>query len=247
MKSLLKSSDNNMKNQEYLSKIRAKLWSKFANCCHQAVVEAYRAMLRNPNKYKERKEEKLTARLRYEMQRLELLLAEDITVDKEHYLEDEEILFGEKEAEDVARIDLVFSTFFESNRASWSQKERLIYYGEAKNLSLKDWTKQRGTNIYASQYRGRYIDTGIEKIISGAYSKVDAFLIGYMVNGNAQDNVVALNKLIQRRKLPPQIGLIDKQVPISGYSECYISKNDKGGEVLELQHIFLEFDRVEVE
>jgi len=199
------------------------------------------------NKFKERKEGKLTARLRYEMKQLDLLLDEEITVDKEHDLEDEEILFGEKEAEEAARIDIVFSTFFESNKDSWSKKTNPKYYAEAKNLSLKNWTKQIGTNVSASYYRGRYIDTGIEKIISGAYSEKDAFLIGYVVNGNTQDNVAALNKLIQKRKIPPQIGLIDKQITISGHPECYISKNDKAGKVVKLLHIFLEFDRIDIE
>lgn len=224
-----------MNNQKLALKIRAIFWSKFTNSCHQAVIEGYKAMLKNPSKYKEWKEEKLSARLLYEMKQLKLR----ITIDREHYLEDEEILFGDKEAGNAARIDFIFSK-------RWLSPKDVVYFGEAKNLSLENWIKKSGKKVNAKQYRNRYIDTGIEKIISGAYSKVDAFLIGYVVNGNAQDNVVALNKLIKKRKLPPQIGLIGKQVPISGYSECYVSQNDKGGEVFELQHIFLEFDGIDV-
>jgi len=220
-----------MNNQNYSSKIRAIFWSKFANSCHRAVVEGYKAMLKNPSEYRQWKEGKLSARLLYEMKQLKLKM----TIDTEHYLEDKEILFGDKEAENAARIDFIFSK-------RWLFKEDIEYFGEAKNLSLENWIKKSGKKVNAKQYRDRYIDTGIEKIISGAYSKVDAFLIGYVVNGNAQDNIIALNKLIQERKLPPRIGLIDKQIPISGYSECYISQNDKAGEVFELQHIFLEFD-----
>lgn len=224
-----------MKNQKLALKIRTIFWSKFTNSCHQAVIEGYKAMLRNPSKYKDWKEEKLSARLLHEMKQLKLR----ITIDREHYLEDEEILFGDKEAANAVRIDFIFSK-------RWFSAKDVIYFGEAKNLSLENWIKKSGKKVNAKQYRGRYIDTGIEKIISGAYSKVDAFLIAYVVNGNAKDNVVALNKLIQKRKIPPRIGLIDKQVPMSGYPECYISKNDKSGQIVELLHVFLEFDGSDV-
>lgn len=223
-----------MKNQKYPSFIRAIIWSKFTGYCHQSVIEGYRKMLSEPTDYKEWEEEDISLKLCEIMEDLPVIKSKKITVVPEFKLYGKNAISDDVKAKNTDRIDFRFS--------AWKFREQFRYFGEAKNLSLKNWTKQIGTNVSASYYRGRYIDTGIEKIISGAYSKIDAFLIGYVVNGNAQNNVVSLNKLIKERKLPPRIGLIGKQVPISGYSECYLSQNDKGGEVFELQHIFLEFD-----
>lgn len=222
-------------NGKLSSHIHQIFWSKFRFHCHQGVIEGYKAMLANPSGFKQWQEEKISARLLYEMKRLQILKSKNIIVGRESHLEDEEILFGEKEAQDADRIDFIFSN-------TWKQKEYLEYFGEAKNLSHKDWVKKSGAKVSASQYRARYIDTGIAKIITGGYSRLDSFLIGYVVNDTAKNNVTGINSLIKKRKILPNIGLIENQKPICSHQECYSSKNFRKEEEVILQHIFLEFD-----
>jgi hypothetical protein len=164
------------------------------------------------------------------------LTTKNIIAGLEASLDDDEILFGDKEAEEADRIDFVFSH-------NWRRKIRFEYHGEAKNLSSKTWKKADGPKVDASKYRGRYITTGIEHLIFGKYAELDGFLIGYVVNGSAKENVTALNKLIKSRALPPKVGLIENKHTIKNHTECYISNNIKEKENILLQHIFLEFDK----
>ena len=87
-------------------------------------------MLSNPTEFKQWKENKISRRLLYEMKKLTFLTTKNIIVGLELSLDDDEILFGDKEAEEADRIDFVFSH-------NWRRKLRFEYHGEAKNLSLK--------------------------------------------------------------------------------------------------------------
>lgn len=222
---------NRSKNPKIIAKIR----QQFQISCHKAVILGYKAMLSNLTEFKQWKENKISRRLLYEMKQLSFLTSKNIIVSQEADLDDEEILFGDREAEEADRIDFIFSH-------NWMRKVRFEYHGEAKNISLKNWQKLSGAKVDGSQSRGRYIDTGIERLIFGKYADLDGFLIGYIMNGSAKENVAALNKLIKRRNISPKIGLIENQYTIGKHSECYISKNIKEEKEMFLQHIFLEFD-----
>lgn len=208
----------------------------FQKNCHKAVVLGYNAMMLKPSEFKQRKENKISFRLLYEMKRLPFLTSKGIIASREDDLDNDEILYGDKEAEEADRIDFIFSI-------NWKKKMTFEYHGEAKNLSLKSWKKSSGAKVGGSKSRGRYIDTGIERLMFGKYADLDGFLIGYVVNGSAKDNIVALNKLIKRRKLPPKVGLIENQYAIEKHTECYVSKNIKEENEINLHHLFLEFDK----
>ena len=216
------------------SKIRDNFWLKFTGWCHQAVIEAYRKMIKNSIDYKQWEEEDISAALYKEMEELLFIKSKQISIVPEFRLYNDKVKTGEKKAKNTDRIDFRFT--------KWKLKDEKKYFGEAKNLSHKTWSKLAGATVDASYYRGRYIETGIEKIVFGEYSAVIGFLIGYVVNGSAKNNVLRLNSLIQTRNLPPKIGLIENKMAICGYSECYISKNLKANFIINLQHIFLEFD-----
>lgn len=216
-------------------KIRQIFRSRFKSFCHQGVIKGYQSMLAKPSEYKEWKEEKISSRLLYEMKRLPFLKSKNIIVAREYHLEDEAILFGEKEASEADRIDFSFSN-------TWKQKEYSEYFGEAKNLSHKSWTKKKGVKVKAWDQRDYFIQTGIQGLLSGKYSKLEGFLIGYIVNGTAKDCVIGVNKLISTKKLPPLVGLIKTKKGICEYPNCYSSENSKDGKSSLLQHIFLEFD-----
>ncbi len=209
--------------------------SKFKSHCHQGVVLGYKSMLSNPSEFKQWKEEKISARLLHEMKKISFFKSKNIVVGRESDLEDEEILFGEKEAAEADRIDFIFSS-------TWKQKEYLEYFGEAKNLSHKDWKKKTRKNVKAWNQRDYYFKTGINGLVSGKYNKLEGFLIGYVVNGSATNNVLELNKFLKARQLFPSIGFIENKKSICSYPECYSSKNIKDRKEIILHHIFLEFD-----
>ena len=222
-------------NSKIQAKFRLKYRTDFIGLCHQAVVKGYRSMMENPTEFKEWKEEKISARLLHEMKSLSLLKSGNIFVGREHHLEDEKILFGEKDASEAYRIDFIFVN-------TWRQKENLEYFAEAKNLSHKDWQKSTGKSVKAWNQKDYYIRTGIYGLIAGKYKQLGGFLIGYIVNGSAKSNVESLNSLITRKKLEPEIGRIKNWKPIESYPNCCTSKNIKDGTEVVLQHIFLEFD-----
>jgi len=215
--------------------IRVKFWSKFTGWCHQAVVLGYIEMRKKPIDCREWEEEDISKALYLEMKKLDIIKSRKISIIPEFRMYGKEYSLKEGNAKEADRIDFRFS--------NWKSKKELEYFGEAKNLSLKDWTKScTSAKINASKYRGRYIDTGIKKLITGGYALLDGFLIGFVVNGSAKKNVSALNKLISTRSLPPDYNLIENKKTIRSYSECYSSKNIKGSNEVILEHIFLEFD-----
>lgn len=217
-------------------KIQDQLWLKFTAWCHQAVVEGYRNMRRDSRDFKECEEEDISLALYLEMKKLPLLKAKQIWVVGEFRLYSEDIKTGKLKAKNADRIDFHFM--------QWKLNEEITYSGEAKNLSHKNWEKLIGTIVNASKYRVRYIETGIEKLLFGAYSVGHGFLIGYVVNGCATDNVAGVNMLLKKRQLPPKIGLIEMRKAIAGYDKCYLSINQRDDREVKLQHIFLEFDVV---
>ncbi|MEM6319746.1 MAG: hypothetical protein AAF960_18890 [Bacteroidota bacterium] len=217
------------------ARLKARFWAKLKNWCHEAVVSGYQSMLSNPAEFKQWKEESISARLLHEMRKDGLLVSKNISVKREHYLGDEAILLGEKEASEADRIDFSFES-------TWQQKEYLTYFGESKNLSARDWRKATGKTVKAWNQRDYYLTTGIQGIITGKYKKVESFLIGYLVNGSAQQNLDNLNKHIQNRRPSEAIGQLEKQSPIRNYAFCYLSKNFTVQNQVDLLHIFLEFD-----
>jgi len=215
-------------------KIQAKFWSKFTNWCHQAVVLGYQKIKDKSIEYKEWEEEDISAALYSEIEQLPLIKSKRITVVPEFRLYNKEIVLGNKSAKKADRIDFRFN--------KWRGKNNTKYFGEAKNISSKNWKKDKGTTVDASAYRARYIETGIDRVSFGKYSFLNSFLIGYVVNGTANENIIKLNSLINKRNLPPKIGIIAKDKPICSYSECYCSINTNDNIEVILQHILLEFN-----
>ena len=214
--------------------IKAKFWLKFTDWCHQSVVLAYQNIKDNDIEYKEWEEEGISAALYFELERLPLIKSKRITVIPEFRLYNKDIALGKKSAKNADRIDFRFN--------KWKGKNEAKYYGEAKNLSSFSWKKAKGTSVDASAYRARYIETGIDRISYGKYSFLDSFLIGYVVNGTAKENIAKINSLINKRNLPPKIGIIEQSNPICSHSKCYCSINIDGHNEVALHHILLEFN-----
>jgi len=220
------------------SKIKAKFWSKFTNWCHQAVILGYQNMRNNAIDYQGWEEEDISAALYIEMKKLPAIKLNKISIFPEFRLYNEATAKGINPAKKADRIDFQFTR--------WKSKKETIYFGEAKNLSSRNWSKTKGSKVDASAYRARYIDTGIDRVVYGKYSFLTSFLIGYVVNGTATENIIKLNLLIKKRNLPPKIGYIKNPIPICSYTECYSSVNFQNNTEVILQHIFLEFDQFEI-
>jgi hypothetical protein len=217
------------------AKILLKFYEKTRHWCHKAVVEGYQKLQVNGIDYREFEEEDISKALYEEMVELPLVKEKQITIVPEFRLYGKKYSNKDANAKRSDRIDFRFS--------KWKQQKQLEYFGEAKNLSLNNWTKSsNSTPVNASYYRGRYIDTGIKHLLSGSYSLLTGFLIGYVVNGSANNNLEALNRLITKRKLQPAIGMIEQQKTIGGHFDCYSSENQMVGKSVGLDHIFLPFD-----
>jgi len=218
------------------TKIILKFLEKTRYWCHRAVIEAYQKMMESGTDYHEWEEEDISKALYEKMKRLDLVRNKEITIIPEFRLYGAKYSKKKAKAKEADRIDFLFSR--------WKLNVELEYFGEAKNLSSKTWTKSHNeATVDASYYGGRYIDTGIKHLTSGSYALLNGFLIGYIVNGSAKENLDSLNSLIIKRKLPPKIGLIENPKPICSYPACYTSKNIEKKEEVILQHIFLEFDK----
>ncbi|MEM8529176.1 MAG: hypothetical protein AAGG68_31380, partial [Bacteroidota bacterium] len=214
---------------------RQRYWAKFKDWCHEAVVRGYRLMLENPSDFKQWKEEKISARLLREMRKDEFLVTKNISVAREHELEDTEIIYGEREASEADRIDFSFES-------TWQQKEYITYFGEAKNLSANSWHKEGGSAVKAWNQREYYLKTGIQGLLIGKYQRLEGFLIGYIVNGSAKQNSENLNKHIEKRRANDGINLLEIQEPTYNYDYFYFSKNIVDQKQIDILHIFLEFD-----
>lgn len=210
-------------------------WTVFKRQCHELVVRGYFELLKSELNYREWEEEDISAALYLEMDEIQEGEFQNITIVPEFRIYDDEIRHGLKKAKRADRIDFRFS--------SWNLKKDLRYFGEAKNLSEKTWNKETNkARVDASNYRSRYLKTGIERIVSGKYSALPCFLVGYIVNGSANQNFENLNKHIQKRRVTDDIGLLEVHHPIWNYDYCYISKNLRNKKQINLPHIFLEFD-----
>lgn len=193
-------------------------------------------MLDAPTDYHSWEEEDITKRLKIVMRKLPIIRTERIWVDREYYLDEDDDFAGTKGAKKADRIDFLF--------LSWSQQEDVQYFGEAKNLSAKTWYKnpEAGTNrVNAGSYYKRYIETGIQRVVSGKYSHLHAFLIGYIMNGHTPEIVTKLNQMIQAQELSPEIGLIENRKTFCEHPDCYTSNNIPRGIPKRLIHIFLDF------
>ena len=197
--------------------------------CHQAVIEGYRAMLKDANAgFSEWEEENITARLRKEILGLPFVNSKKIDVVREFQLDNDAIISGEKPAKSARRIDFRF-------HSTWSVKDEYEYFAEAKNLYHTD---RRNTGD-ASKSKNYYIEGGIARFVNGAYPP--GFLVGYVLRGEIEEVVNSINQIIERKNFSPRIGQIREKSTLHSHPYCYNSINTTQFGNLELWHIFLKY------
>lgn len=90
--------------------------------------------------------------------------------------------------DNAPRIDIKIGGF------EWiANEKRVSYYMEAKNLYGHDFKKTNNTMVtQSSAYAKRYIQTGIDHILSGYYPE-NALLLGYILVGTVYEAVDKVN------------------------------------------------------
>ncbi len=200
--------------------------------CLEALQRGYGRMVSDGQYDVNWKEDKLTAHLVEKVKLTGFLRSYQISVNHQPPIYSEEVIYGEDDPSEAPRVDFKFTT--------WHRKMELDFYAEAKNLSENDWIKKEGSSVNASNYRARYIDTGIENFLSERYP--EGCLLGYVVQGETERVIAGVNKLIQTRRQLPRIGLIQKDTRIP-LPNCYFSSHTLDSRNFTIWHVFMQFSR----
>ncbi len=196
--------------------------------CLELLHQGYKTMLITKIYDIDSEEDTLTAHFIDLMTNSPICNEWEIDIVSQFYLYSNKHTSGEVEAKYAPRIDFRFM--------KWFDKNRIVYYAEAKNLSEKDWTKKSGASVNASYYYKRYIATGISHLLTDYYPN-NCILIAYVLNGDKNAVLSNLNNLISSNFT--NYGIITKpEFPIN--DEYYISENTISGNKVVLKHLFLQ-------
>ncbi len=196
--------------------------------CLELLHQGYEAMLRAKGYDVDWKEDKLTVHYIAFMKNLSIRKDHQISITPQFIIYSDAHAFEEDEVETAPRIDFMFQ--------KWSQREEFYYYAEAKNVSESSWKKKNGKPVNALYYYNRYINTGINHLLTGYYPS-NCVLIAYVLNGD-RDNIIAnLNAKISTDFT--ELGIITKPAK-SVYNELYISDNQVNSQTVTLKHLFLQ-------
>jgi hypothetical protein len=203
--------------------------SAFKGMCLHALIESYKNAFAAKSVDKDWEEDNITIHLIDKMEALDFVKERQITIIPQYPIYDNEMINEGKNVKTAPIIDMKLN--------KWFSKDKIEFTIEAKNLCENDWTKSKGTNVSASYYKNRYINTGIEHFVSGYYPF--GCLVGYVLQGNVIKIVGDINKIIVKKALSPRIEIIENANSINDYPHCYTS--DNLNKTFVLDHIFLVF------
>ena len=154
--------------------------NKFKKRCKTLFIEAYQTSISNNSISLNFDENDISAILFNNIDKNPNRIKWGISTNPENHLFDETVSFKKGFAAKFSRIDLRYSTFWKGDEYK--------YFVEAKNLKANDSSSKR-----------RYINTGINNFLTGGkYSDCDGFLVGYILDGNIEDCVIGINKLLEK-------------------------------------------------
>jgi hypothetical protein len=197
--------------------------------CLELLHQGYEAMLTAHAYDIDWKEDTLTAHYIDFMKKLPLCREQQVSIIPQFPIYGDKYIAGtDADATAAPRIDFKFIKWFQENESD--------YFAEAKNVSEKNWKKKDGTDVKATYYYKRYVNTGITHLLSGYYPN-NCCLIAYILNGKKTTVLAKLNLLIKSDF--KDYGIVEK--PKSpAKDEFYISENWIGGEKITLKHLFLQ-------
>lgn len=216
---------NGRVNEKYRQGTKA----NFVTLCLDALQRGYDRMVSDAQYDVDWEEDNLTVHLIEKIEQTGFLKSKRIEVNPQRPIYTDANIYGGKSPKKAPVVDFKLS--------KWYSVELMHYYAESKNLSESNWQKSDGSKVNASKYRARYIDTGIENFLSERYP--EGCLVGYIVQGNGQNVISGINKLIQSRNLLPRIGLIQKDGDVP-FSICHCSSHNIDGRQFAIRHVFLQ-------
>ena len=201
--------------------------TRFEGNCIYLIIDAYTSLLNSGRKVSEESENNITAQLVGFMKKSPLRSNLQIHLERESYLDSDEIYNGLQDADKSPRIDIKYSV--------WNSNVEIEYYMEAKNLAENNWNK-KSTNatVDAHKLRKRYIETGIANFTNARYP--NGCLLGYLLEGNTHKIVELLNKILIAENRTKEI-LVNNKFYNINYS--YISKPD-GTSLPLLKHLMFD-------
>ncbi|MBK5212677.1 MAG: hypothetical protein JJE55_03320 [Flavobacteriaceae bacterium] len=166
--------------------------SSFEHKCLNILAKSYITSLTLKKYSKDWEEKTFSSHLVSLMKECEIALKYNLTITKEEELEDDKIDNGLKSPKEANPIDIRFHNI-------WNDL-RLDYNVEAKNVSLSEWKKSRGSKVNASQQQTEYITKGIDRWITGHFKEKRGCMLGYLVNGKLEDVISKINTKIESQK-----------------------------------------------
>ncbi|NQU85080.1 MAG: hypothetical protein HQ541_04905 [Mariniphaga sp.] len=137
-----------------------------------------------------------------------------------------QIIDGSKTPKTASRIDMKLFT--------WQNDNEDIFMIEAKNIRENNWINKNGKLNYARRLHIRFIETGIEHIISGHYP-LNSCICGYILEGKEKNILEKLNKILKEKR----INNLYKSDPINNHLMIYNTNLDSE---TKIKHIFLSFN-----
>lgn len=204
--------------QETARKVGAK--KAFKSSCNTLLVKAYKKLQSDVAYEVTWEEDTFTANMYKVLD--EICLDEEafyMPIYQEHQLT-EYILSGVTRPLKAKKIDIVFATFY---------KPRLKYRIEAKILAECNTDKRNANNLSKE-----YVVSGIDRFVKKEYEP-DGCMIGYIVNGNADSVLKAINLVLTGTNREKEI-LKGKHF-IDEYEFCYDSEHCDFG----LKHFLFHF------
>lgn len=198
--------------------------------CLELLHQGYESMLAAKGYDVDWEEDTLTAHYISFMEKLPICREWQIDIIPQFYIYSSKHTSGEEAAKYAPRIDFKFTKWFKDVKAG--------YFAEAKNLSEKNWKKKDGKKVDARKYNKRYIETGINHLLTGHYPN-NCVLIAYVLNGHKNVVLANLNSLISSDFT--DYGTVTKPL-IPCNEELYISENLVEGSPVMLKHLFLQLD-----
>lgn len=203
--------------------------NKFEGNCISLLLEAYQSLLNSGRTMNEESENNITAQLVGFIKSNPKRNNFEISVERESYLDGEEIYDGTKDANESLRIDVKYTV--------WNSNSEYTYHIEAKNIAENNWRKvSNNTIIDANKLRKRYVSSGIENFITGKYPK--GCLVGYVLEGHTPNIVNKVNLLLlsENRAKESLKNSTDHDID----DMFYISNHERSSHLL-LKHYFLNF------
>jgi uncharacterized membrane protein YheB (UPF0754 family) len=164
--------------------------SSFELKCLDLLTKSYVATIKENSLSKDWEEESISAHVVKHIREFK----HNFIVNYEVPLVEKDVLNAKKRVRNSNRIDIFFQ------KKQWVKLEYLEYHVEAKNISLAEWNKSKGSKVNASDQQTEYITKGIDRFLDGHFKEKKGCMLGYVVNGELDKLLLKINSKIELQK-----------------------------------------------